>query len=340
MNKHVGGLDAYYRTCRELHAAVGPVPDMITGSVAAIERTYANVDPEGEGHHPDLEATMASMYLWAASGFQRVQASSDLWSSLAATAYDGVDPDEMKPPWTAFLLDLPDGLVPFVGRCGRPASIRYVIVSGYELPNQQLMPGLRWTWHGWSDCVSDPDNDAALYEVNYPSDVLLTTDDSLSGDQSDDWLPLESTDMDVRARHVVRRLICGICLAFANARTGESDDTFRLQPRPRKARDEQPASTITRVIGPNVVRLDGGMRQAVRNYVLHGRGALRTLHVVRGHFRMQACGERHSLRRRTWIAPHMRGPKDATMVIRPTILRSGMTEPVATDASESGNKRV
>lgn len=41
--------------------------------------------------------------------------------------------------------------------------------------------------------------------------------------------------------------------------------------------------------------------------------------IVSGHWRNQACGEGHTERRLTWVAPHVKGPEDKPLVIRPTV---------------------
>jgi hypothetical protein len=46
------------------------------------------------------------------------------------------------------------------------------------------------------------------------------------------------------------------------------------------------------------------------------RGAPTVQVMVRGHNRMQACGPRHSQRRKTWIRPHWRGPEAALIQTR------------------------
>jgi hypothetical protein len=54
----------------------------------------------------------------------------------------------------------------------------------------------------------------------------------------------------------------------------------------------------------------------------HGH-ALTKRFIVRGHWRNQAYGPRSTLRRPTWIAPHIKGPDDAPLDTRPTVYRLG-----------------
>jgi hypothetical protein len=60
----------------------------------------------------------------------------------------------------------------------------------------------------------------------------------------------------------------------------------------------------------------------------HGSGTAtgRTLSkrfMVRGHWRQQVYGKGRTLRRPTWIAPHIKGPDDAPLDTRPTVYRLG-----------------
>lgn len=48
-------------------------------------------------------------------------------------------------------------------------------------------------------------------------------------------------------------------------------------------------------------------------------GRLTVRHVVRGHWRLQACGPKLAWRRPTWIAPHWRGPDDGPVDLRPKV---------------------
>ena len=43
--------------------------------------------------------------------------------------------------------------------------------------------------------------------------------------------------------------------------------------------------------------------------------------LVRGHWRNQACGEKHLEHRMTWICPHMRGPEFSEIVNKPYLVR-------------------
>lgn len=62
--------------------------------------------------------------------------------------------------------------------------------------------------------------------------------------------------------------------------------------------------------------------------VKHGGGAstgtghhLTKRFIVRGHWRNQACGPGHKLRRPMWINAHVKGPEDAPLDVRPTVWR-------------------
>ena len=46
--------------------------------------------------------------------------------------------------------------------------------------------------------------------------------------------------------------------------------------------------------------------------------------MVKGYWRMQPCGPERSLRKPKWIDPHVKGPSDKPLVIRPTIWRADL----------------
>ncbi len=50
------------------------------------------------------------------------------------------------------------------------------------------------------------------------------------------------------------------------------------------------------------------MSKACRDYVAGGGAALSSSWLVRGHYRNQPCGPQRRERRRTWVAPHVKGP--------------------------------
>ena len=52
--------------------------------------------------------------------------------------------------------------------------------------------------------------------------------------------------------------------------------------------------------------------------------------IVRGHWRNQTFGPRNSLRRPTWIAPHLKGPEGAPLDTRPTVYVANATPDEAT----------
>lgn len=41
--------------------------------------------------------------------------------------------------------------------------------------------------------------------------------------------------------------------------------------------------------------------------------------IVSGHWREQPCGPNHGERRRQWIAPYVKGPRDKPLVLKDTV---------------------
>lgn len=69
------------------------------------------------------------------------------------------------------------------------------------------------------------------------------------------------------------------------------------------------------------IKLSPELRLAARTYSERGERRafwkLAARYVVRGHWRNQACGPRHSEHRPVWIAPHWKGPVAAPGLVRP-----------------------
>lgn len=95
------------------------------------------------------------------------------------------------------------------------------------------------------------------------------------------------------------------------------------------ARQEHLVETTTVVPDRSVQRraVRDGRAATVRVVRVHPRhaapgssgGSLAVRTIVRGHWRRQPCGPGRTQRRTVWIAPHLRGPDAAPLVIRPTV---------------------
>ena len=117
-----------------------------------------------------------------------------------------------------------------------------------------------------------------------------------------------------RCMVLAKRLVAGLLLHLQDA---TAHKIRKVEARPKsKGREAEPEHRIVTIGAP----VDIDCRPAIREYLEHGgnrrHGAPTVQVMVRGHYRMQACGPRHTLRRKTWIRPHWWGSEAALIQTR------------------------
>lgn len=86
----------------------------------------------------------------------------------------------------------------------------------------------------------------------------------------------------------------------------------------RRAKRELPGlRVLTLASGASVSKSNGGSVEWTKRWM------------VRGHWRLQPHGPKHSLRRAQWIDPFVKGPEDKPLDVRPTIWRAELDEGAA-----------
>ena len=147
-------------------------------------------------------------------------------------------------------------------------------------------------------------------------DEAPTLADLLVSEEAD--LAAETTA--ARCLVMAKRLVAGLLLNLQDAGTHKVRE---VDARPKsKNREAEPEHRIVTIGAP--IEID--CRAAVKEYVEHGTRSSEKGHrrhgtptvqwMVRGHFRMQAHGPKHTLRRKTWIKPHWQGHEAALIQTR------------------------
>jgi hypothetical protein len=120
-----------------------------------------------------------------------------------------------------------------------------------------------------------------------------------------------------RILELAAALVGSVCMTMAGADNVRVERVADKTPHRNRAPGElPPAGTVYAITG--TVELD--LRPRVREYLAgqrKGGGRPTVQFPVRGHWRQQACGPHHSLRRATWIAPFWKGPLEARALLRP-----------------------
>ena len=252
------------------------------------------------GHRlwPDHLMTFAAK--WAVHAFQRLMTSHTFAAALMCSDVQREAIDGIEEQWDAFLVIVPNGML-----VAGEFEFSRVLVATYSFGAQMIL----LTTGGSSLVLPEPRT------IVSDSPTLA---DLLVSDEAD--LAAESTTQ--RCLVMAKRLVAGLLLNMQDAGTHKIRE---VAARPKsKNREAEPEHRIVTVGQP--IEID--CRDAVREYVERGTRSSERGHrrhgmptvqwMVRGHFRMQAHGPRHALRRKTWIRPHWHGNEAALIQTRPS----------------------
>jgi hypothetical protein len=245
---------------------------------------------------------MVAVAAWAEAGFPRVQLGHRLAASLMATHVPDDVLAEVVPPWPAFQMDLPGGLL-------------HRTIGGQEYPVTTVIASHddgRWAYFALRE------GGTAGFRRGMSAEQIGRI---LQPDDFDPKTPFPSiADADQRLTAVIGRLLINVCLELSSPecelkQSGSGHGDWR----------QRSKRGATFPIGPRVyclrrqVKVD--VRQAVTDYVRGGGSSPSIQIMVRGHWKHQAHGPGLSLRKRIHVEPYWRGPEDGPIALRPHVLK-------------------
>lgn len=226
------------------------------------------------------------LHEWRESSYARLEVSHKLAASLCLT--DVPDEVEVRAPWQAWSLVVPDGLL----------NIARVWMRGLE-------PIVALKRDGTALLLGD----ARIAEEEL-LEFVQARDEDFQQRHEDDFYPrLEKLDERVLA--MLDSLVKGCCLAL---RSPEAFEKKRSLSR-KKRRCVAPDFDQARYMLSAPVKID--LREHVRTLLRNGHGVgPKVQFLVRGHWRNQACGPKQSLRKTIWIEPFWKGPEETRILLR------------------------
>lgn len=241
---------------------------------------------------PDKMIGLVGSARWFDQGMPSIRVGHKLASAIMASSVSKDTLDLIRPPWRAFIIDLPSQLVTIDNPEGGTLDLAGVLVWVSMKPDGEE----RWSYLAYTHGPST----LALWVVNSRVDQLV--DDDV--ENSWEGFALDRTDRDERATILLGRYITGVCLTLSNP-----DHTLTEQRRSKPKRrigkvgDGPPQYRIFQLTKP--IQID--CQRAVRDYN-EGIGNSPNVRVlVRGHFKGQPYGPKNSLRKVIWREPHWRG---------------------------------
>jgi hypothetical protein len=213
---------------------------------------------------------------WAHSGFARLEVGHKLAAALALT--DVPEEIEVKAPWPAWSLVLPDGL--FGPMCER-------------------------------------EDTGELYGPSEPARVWIEeTTRTFVVWRNGDAYPCKRPPGTEAVSHTLTNLIRGACLALSNPDDFRKENQHGPTARSHKSnRHGPPDLQQARFLLSAPVKVD--LREHLRGVLSGRKGASPTVQfLVRGHWRNQAHGPKNTLRKTMWIQPFWKGPEESRILLR------------------------
>lgn len=217
-------------------------------------------------------------------------------AALMATRISADVAEHVKPPHRAFFIDLPDGLLEISGLEGamHPAIGIFVYITTItDSDDDRLPPGDYWSWI----CMAK--SSFMIWQATRSLEQMI--DGSVLAEEEYFGLGYEMGEHDQRLRRLVISLIVSLCLDLASGKALKR----KVEPLVRagkKAAKDGPSCTV--LLDTEPVEIDA--RPFVQAYLAGERNSPAFQHVVGMHWKNQAYGPGHSLRRPIKIMPYKR----------------------------------
>lgn len=229
----------------------------------------------------DGQCTSLGLARWAEHGYQHVSMPATYAAALLATAIQDSILPKVTSPFPAFVIDVPEELLP-VDNSEGPDFVTRVVVFRHE---HRLHPEGAWAYVAWTKRTLQ------LWRFGVSvADLLPPTLTAPGASENAEHLasfPVEITDLDRRTKALLGRLIVNTCLAMTD---------------PANVRTKGNVHRVGR-------RLELDLREEVRAY---GLGLTRRSPEVGGwvssHWKMQPYGPGSALRKWIFVEPYWRGP--------------------------------
>jgi hypothetical protein len=262
---------------------------------------------------------------WNACGRPVFRLTPALIASLLLTDPKDVEPEYVRPPFPTFAVEIPVGFWETENYNGTVVPVRTVWVH-----NNTSM--IQKTKVSFEEAATTPHRKLVAFALCGRGVSLHDTVEQhpLIDTTMEDWLTkstgtkfmafnLPQTKEDFHVRLAMRRLYVNLCL-YVNERGRGQRMNPDLPKRKQKSRrkKEEKIRPDTWVLGKEI-NLDKDLVESAKDWVRDKGGQqnqwkIRKRSVTRGHWRNQAHGPGRSMRKKIWIAPFWRGPREGATI--------------------------
>jgi hypothetical protein len=242
-------------------------------------------------------------------GSPRVILDDQLAASLIATNVGLESAELIKPPWKAFIIELPPGLLTYDFE-GELRSYQRVLIHYVDY-------GTSTQWSYWFRELNEVGGAPGVFAKATTEKMIL-----------DDWNEVDSRvdDQQSRVGYLVGRLILSLCLALSDPTTTTLREQKRSKGRGSRFRTPHSTPDPRNFFVGRPITVD--CRPAIRDFLSNTgkkNGSINVQTLVRGHWKHQAHGVGRALRKLIHVEPYWKGPEDAKILIRPTRVQGSET---------------
>jgi hypothetical protein len=251
-------------------------------------------------------------YRWTVAGFPVIKMSPKFAAAAMCTSLQPEAQENLRAPWRAFVLTLPKEPILYHYPIDKPVSVRHILVLWFDRPNKD---GFNWTL--W--LMTHPEAPATI-RYNITTSQLGAA--HVETKEHVPWPEIENRDE--RALMLGGRIVSSAICALTNADMVAKVDLAshrrweRRPVPPRRADDLQPL--VFQITAPVTIDLVDRVRDSQLKHSGNKGWKLNLRMVVGGHWKMQVCGPGRSGRKRMWIQPYERGPKNAPLAVRDHVI--------------------
>jgi hypothetical protein len=219
----------------------------------------------------------------------------------------------VRPPWFAFVLDLPQNMLPiFDDHTGKIEYAKRVLVHATTIAGK-----LHWQW------LATVDGTVTLWHHGMTTAQLVGREPNTPGNY---WegaaFVAKATSIDDATSDAIGKLIAGVCLAASNpGQVRPHGKVASKSPVGDRGRGEkEPAARTYRVVGD--VRID--VRKELSDWLHQRKSSAPSVQtLVRGHWKPK-LGARvgHTV----WVEPYWRGNRDLPIAVRSHVVPEEVPE--------------
>lgn len=293
--------------------------DALEAMISRISQA-ASVDPglqivaEALMHMPHEQMKAMWAARWVDQGCPRITVEGRFASLLMSTDAGPEVADMVVPPWKSFMIEIPEGILTAVNpRTNTESSLRRVFVQQLVDDKGELV----WNF------IAESNDALQLWRHGLSTRDCLVFDD---GRNTVDWSEAAFTEsietQDERVILLVGRLIVSTCLSLSDPTNFHEQK--KTKGRGKRWRVSGSGPEIRTFVLGRPIKID--CRQSIRDFI-HNRkqegSRLTVQFLVRGHWKNQAHGPGHSLRKLIHIEPYWKGPEEARIVTKSVHLGPG-----------------